>query len=126
VIVFYKVTCPVCQMAAPKIDRLAEIAPGRVVAVGQDPEDRLEAFREEFGIRVPTHPDTAPYPVSEAYGVEVVPTLFLVDRGEIVDRVESWDRAGFNRIARSLAERAGAEYVPVSEEGDGLPDFRPG
>lgn len=123
---FYKVTCPVCQLAAPVIDRLAEVFPGRVVAVGQDPQADLAAFRGGFGIDVPTTPDTAPYPCSNAWGIQVVPTLFLVDDGEIRDRVESWDRDGFNRLAAGLAAATGQPAVTLSEEGDGLPAFRPG
>jgi len=36
VLAFFKTTCPVCQMAAPKVQALAE-AGVRVVAVGEDP-----------------------------------------------------------------------------------------
>ena len=126
-VVFYKVTCPVCQMAAPIVDAIAGANPGRVVAFGQDPEEDLAAFRSEFGIDVPTAPDIAPYPVSNEWGVRVVPTLFLVDdSGNVADIVESWDRDGFNRLAQGLAEATGSDFVPVSHAGDGLPAFRPG
>jgi thiol-disulfide isomerase/thioredoxin len=125
-IVFYKVTCPVCQMAARKVQALADAYPGRVTPVGQDPTDRLEAFGDEYGLGVAPVVDTPPYDVSEAYGVRTVPTAFLVDDGVVVDTVEGWDRAGYNRVAERLAELTGAEYRPVSEAGDGLPPFRPG
>jgi thiol-disulfide isomerase/thioredoxin len=125
-IVFYKVTCPVCQMAAPKVQALADAYPDRVTAVGQDPPDRLEAFAGRYGMRVPTVPDLPPYDMSEAFGVRTVPTVFLVDDGTVVDTVEGWDRAGFNRVSERLAELTGAAYRPVSEAGDGLPPFRPG
>ena len=49
-VVFYKVTCPVCQMAAPKVQALADAFPGRVTPVGQDPPARLEPFAEEYGM----------------------------------------------------------------------------
>ena len=46
----------------------------------------------------PSVSDPPPYQASDAYGVEVVPTLFVVDgSGTIVETVESWDRAGYNR-----------------------------
>jgi thiol-disulfide isomerase/thioredoxin len=125
-IVFYKVTCPVCQMAAPKIQALADAYPGHVAAVGQDPPERLASFGDEYGMSVVPVTDAPPYDASEAYGVRTVPTAFLVDGGTVVDTVEGWDRAGFNRVAERLAGLTGAPYVPVSDAGDGLPPFRPG
>ena len=70
--------------------------------------------------------DAPPYPISDAYAVQSVPTLFLVDDGRVLDAVGAWDRDGFNRVAASLAERLGAAPVVVSTLGDGLPEFQPG
>jgi thiol-disulfide isomerase/thioredoxin len=125
-IVFFKVTCPVCQMAAPKVQALADAYADHVVAVGQDPPDRLVAFGEEHGMHIAPVADLPPYDASEAYGVRTVPTVFLVDGGTVVDTVEGWDRAGFNRVSERLAALTGSDYRPVSEAGDGLPPFRPG
>jgi peroxiredoxin len=125
--VFYKVTCPVCQMAAPKIDVLARSYPGQVVGVGQDPPDELERFGREFGMDIPAVADLPPYDVSNAYGIETVPTLFVIDgAGVVADAVVSWDRAGYNRASARLAELLGVEPVTVSDSSDGLPPFRPG
>jgi thiol-disulfide isomerase/thioredoxin len=125
-VVFYKVTCPVCQMAAPKVQALADAFPDRVTPVGQDPADRLSAFADEYGMAVSPVVDAPPYDTSESYGVRTVPTVFLVEDGTVVDTVEGWDRAGFNRVAERLAELTGTAYRPISEAGDGLPPFRPG
>jgi thiol-disulfide isomerase/thioredoxin len=126
-LVFYKVTCPVCQMAAPKVDAMAGAYPGRVVGVGQDPADELQRFGREFGMDVPAVPDLPPYGVSNAYGIETVPTLVVIDSaGEVADAVVSWDRAGFNRASARLAELLGVEPAMVSDSSDGLPAFRPG
>jgi thiol-disulfide isomerase/thioredoxin len=125
--VFYKVTCPVCQMAAPKVDVMARAYPGRVVGVGQDPSDALERFGGEFGMDVPAVPDLPPYDASNAYGIESVPTLFVIDTsGRVADAVVAWDRAGYNRASARLAALLGVEPVTVSESSDGLPPFRPG
>jgi thiol-disulfide isomerase/thioredoxin len=126
-LVFYKVTCPVCQMAAPKIDTMARSYLGRVIGVGQDPTDELERFGREFGMDIPTVADLPPYDVSNAYGIETVPTLFVIDgAGVVADAVVSWDRAGYNRASARLAELLGVEPLTVSESSDGLPQFRPG
>jgi thiol-disulfide isomerase/thioredoxin len=124
---FYKVTCPVCQMAAPPIEGFQRAYPGHILGVGQDPEPKLAAFAGEHGMSFPSVPDLPPYPVSDAYGIEVVPTLFVVDAGgAVVAAVESWDRDRVNEASRALAELVGAPYSPISEPGDGLPPFRPG
>ena len=126
VLFFYKVTCPVCQLAAPVMERFEQAYSGRITGVGQDPESKLRAFAADYGITFPSVVDAPPYPASRAYGVRVVPTLFLVRDGEVRDVVESWDRDGFNRAARGLAEIIGAEPTVLSTPDDGLPPFRPG
>jgi peroxiredoxin len=121
------VTCPVCQMAAPKIGALAAAYPGRITGIGQDPPDKLQRFGQSHGLAFPSLMDSVPYAISEGYGIRVVPTLFLVDAaGTVAGIAESWDRDGFNRLSLALAEATGSDYTPVSEPGDGLPAFRPG
>ncbi len=124
---FYKVTCPVCQMAAPKAATFATAYPGRIVGIGQDPPDKLTAFDEEFGLGFHSISEQLPYPASNGYGVRVVPTLFLVGvDGMVLRSVESWDRDGFNSVSRQLAELSGLPFQPISRSEDGLPPFRPG
>ena len=124
---FFKVTCPVCQLAAPPVETFERAYPERIAGIGQDPPGRLADFSKEHGLTFRVIPDDPPYRVSRDYGVRVVPTVFLVDaEGAIDDVVESWDRNGLNRVSARLAGLEGAEYVPISVEGDGLPPFRPG
>ncbi len=120
VLAFFKVTCPVCQMAAPKVQALAD-AGVPVTAIGQDPPAKLARYADQFGQRVPTLSEPPPYRVADAFGVTAVPTLFVVGPdGVIEDKVGAWDRDGWNRVADAFG--AG----PVSKPGDGLPPFRPG
>jgi thiol-disulfide isomerase/thioredoxin len=119
-VVFYKVTCPTCQMAAPAMERLHAALPESFVAVGQDPPEKLAEFADRFSTSFPAIPDTVPYPVSAAWGLRTVPTLFVLEDGTVSDVVESWDREGWNRAAIGLIGS------PVSDAGDGLPPFRPG
>lgn len=123
---FYKVTCPVCQMAAPAAQAFETAYPGRIVGVGQDPEEKLVDFEREYGAAFPRLPDLPPYNLSNSYGIEVVPTMFLVQDSTVLDTVESWDRDGYNQVSRRLAELTGSSYVEVSNPRDGLPPFRPG
>jgi peroxiredoxin len=126
-LLFYKVTCPTCQMAAPPMARFQAAYPGRILGVGQDPPDALAAFSETYGLSFSSAADVEPYPISDAYGIDHVPTLVVVDgAGAVVDVVESWDRVGANRASARLAALLGAEAVTVSAPDDGLPAFRPG
>jgi peroxiredoxin len=124
---FYKVTCPVCQMAAPKVEAYERAYPGRIVGVGQDPEPSLRDFGRRHGMSFGSVADLPPYGVSDAYGIEAVPTLFVVDMdGSVVEAVESWDRDGYNRASKALAGLTGLPFGPISDPSDGLPPFRPG
>ncbi len=121
VLAFFKTSCPVCKMVAPMLTKLAE-GGARVVAIGQDPPEAIEKYNESQGQRVPALSERAPYAVSEAYGLEAVPTLFLIGPdGEIRQALPGWNRDTWNELAASLGL---AE--PLSTPDDGLRPFRPG
>lgn len=124
--VFYKVTCPTCQMAAPPMGRLHAAIGDRFIAVVQDPAERADRFADEYGVSFPSIPDEEPYALSQAWKVSVVPTLFVTTEGRVEDVVESWDREGWARAAGRLGDLLGRPVPAPSEEGDGLPPFRPG
>ena len=123
---FYKVTCPTCQLAAPVMPAFERAFPGRVIGVGQDPVPTLARFADDYDLGIASIEDPPPYPLSDAYGIVSVPTLYLVDDGRIGDVVGAWDRSGFNRVAAGLADRLGVDPIVVSTEDDGRPDFKPG
>jgi peroxiredoxin len=127
VLFFYKVTCPVCQMAAVPVSRFGQAYPERITGIGQDPPEKLAEFDRTYGLGFPVIADLPPYDLSSAYGIQAVPTTFLVGAdGLIADVVESWDRDGLNRLSKEMATAIGAEFAQISDPGDGLPPFRPG
>jgi hypothetical protein len=115
-------------MAAPKVAAFERAYSGRVVAVGQDPPEQLRSFAGEFEMAgVPSVPDLPPYDLSNAYGIDVVPTFVLVGSdGLVADTMVSWDREAVNRVSERLASLAGVAPVTISDPGDGLPPYRPG
>jgi peroxiredoxin len=114
-------------MAAPAFDIFERAYPGRLVGVGQDPARDLAAFEADLGVGFPSVSDTDPFEFSNAYDIENVPTLFVVDdQGSVVDVVESWDRPGINRASATLADLLGVSAATISDGSDGLPEFRPG
>lgn len=121
VLTFFKVSCPVCKMVAPMLTKLSE-AGVRVLAVGQDPPETIRKFVEAEGQRVPAVSEGDPYEVSEAYGLEAVPTIFLIgDDGEIKQAIPGWNRDTWNAMAA-----AAGMSEPLSTPDDGLRPFRPG
>ena len=124
---FYKVTCPTCQLAAPTLGAFERAYPGRVIGIGQDPQDVLDSFGEVHGMEIASREDPPPYDVSNAYRIVSVPTLVVVDgEGTVVESVAAWDRKGFNRASARIAEGLDLDPVTVSESGDGRPELKPG
>ncbi|MGH2709951.1 MAG: peroxiredoxin family protein [Actinomycetota bacterium] len=126
VLFFYKVTCPTCQISAPVAEKLHGTLGERFVGVGQDAPKLLDRFAREYGTTFASISDELPYDLSNAYGIRTVPTLFVIDDGDIVETVESWDRDGWNRLAAKVGALTGTDAESLSYEGDGLPPFRPG
>jgi peroxiredoxin len=121
VLSFFKVSCPVCKMVAPMLTKLAE-GGARVVAVGQDPPEAIKKFNEAEGQRVPALSEPDPFTVSDAFGLEAVPTIFLIGPdGEIQRAIPGWSRDMWNELAT-----AAGLSEPLSTPDDGLRPFRPG
>ena len=132
VAVFFKVSCPVCQMALPYLDRMyrAYQKGGQFTFVGvsQDNSADTKAFNRQYGVTFPVVLDPAgKYPVSNAYGLTNVPTFFLIStQGEIEFSSVSWSRADVEQLNRRLAAATDTASVPVFQPGEKVPEFKPG
>jgi len=119
---FFKISCPVCQLAFPYLERLSASSKLQMVAISQDDDAATQGFRQRFGITFPTLLDQAKegYPASNAYGITSVPSLFLVEKdGEIGN-----SSAGFSkRDFESLGDRAG---VHTFRPEDNVPEWKAG
>ena len=97
------------------------------MAVSQDPLPKTVPWLDEKGFAGLALDDASGhYAASNAYGVEVVPTLVLVEDGRVVTTTQAWDRDQANAWAAELGRRTGRDATPVSTDGDGLPAFKPG
>src|ERR1017187_2825214 len=68
VVAFFKITCPVCQLTLPFLERIHNAAPEALAIYGvsqNEPRDTRE-FARQFGSRVPVRLDTedSGFPVS--------------------------------------------------------------
>ncbi len=131
VLAFFKVSCPVCQLTLPYLERLHRSLEGNrasIVGVSQNGKEDSALFVREFGISFPIvldNPQT--YPASNAYGLTNVPTIFYVGSdGEIEVSSVGWSRKDLDAIAHKLAEEAGGQQLNVFHAGEQVPDFKAG
>ena len=75
----YKIGCPVCQLTLPFLDRMTG-GNLQIVAISQDNASGTRRFQTKFGVTLPTllDPEEDSYPVSNAFGITHVPSLFLI------------------------------------------------
>lgn len=128
---FYKVSCPVCQMAFPYVERLfqgyGKSGKLTVVGVSQDGASDTKAFNREFGITFPVLLDEKGYPVSNAYKLTNVPTIFLISPdGGIESSIVSWSKQEMEELNKRLSVIAGVPPAQLFRAGEQVPDFRPG
>jgi peroxiredoxin len=114
-VVFFKVTCPTCQLALPFLQRVE--SPERLLIVSQDPPEPTAQFAAKFNAPLVYHFDRAAdnYPASNAYGISYVPSIFRIAAdGRVAAIVEGFDKSFF--------ESLGIEFAPH----ENVPAFKPG
>ncbi len=121
---FFKVSCPVCQYTLPFLERIHKGGAATSIkfyAISQDDAEATAEFADEFGVTFPSLiDDERSYQASNAFGISMVPTMFLVSQ----DRTIQWTSAGFSR--EDLEDLALRMDTKVFRAGESVPDFRPG
>ena len=132
VLAFFKVNCPVCQMAFPYLERIyrAYSANPKFTFVGVSQNDAAEtkAFNRDYGITFPVLLDPAgKYPASNAYRLTNVPSVFLVSPdGEVDLSIVSWSKADMEELNRKLAQASGKAPAQIFMPGEKVADYKPG
>ena len=131
ILAFFKVSCPTCQYTFPFLERLHKAYQGkgvRLLGVSQNESKETAAFAKEFGVTFPILlDDTRKYPVSNAYGLTNVPTVFWIDQDrEIEISSVGWVKADFEKINHKMAEFGKAAPAAVFTPGEDVRDFRAG
>ena len=128
---FFKISCPTCQYAFPFLQRIHEAHENKavtIVGISQNTKKDTAAFIKEYGISFPVLlDDTHSYPVSNAYGLTNVPTIFwIAPDGDIEISSVGWVRKEmeeFNqRAAQALSEATKPLFLPEEH----IADFRAG
>ena len=119
---FFKVSCPICQMTLPFLDRIHAGGGLRVYGISQNDEPDTREFAHEYGLRFPMLLDSEDdrFPASNAYGISHVPTTLLVEPDGMVARaIEGWVKQDI----LWLGARAGID--PISAD-DRVPEWKAG
>lgn len=129
--VFFKVSCPVCQLALPYFDRIYKAHGGSgkctFVGVSQDNAADTEAFTRRFGVTFPVLLEEKGYAVSNAYGLTNVPTVFMISPSrEIEFSSVSWSKVEVQELNRKLAKLNNVAPATIFQPGEQVPEFKPG
>jgi peroxiredoxin len=131
VLAFFKGSCPTCQYAFPFYERLFQAYKNQqvmLVGISQNDARDTAAFAKEFGVTFPLLlDDTRTYPVSNAYGLTNVPTLFWIGTGgEIEITSVGWSKPDFEQINRRMAEAGAIAAAPLFRPAEDVRDYRAG
>ncbi|MBV6432302.1 MAG: Thiol-disulfide oxidoreductase ResA [Bryobacteraceae bacterium] len=121
-LVFFKISCPVCQFALPYLERIRQNENIRILGISQNNAADTRHFLDSYRIHFPVLLDEAArgYPASNGFGISQVPSQFqLAPDGLITHAWAGWSKPDME----SLAERAG---MPVLHSGEIVPALRPG
>ncbi|MGC8784047.1 MAG: peroxiredoxin family protein [Armatimonadota bacterium] len=129
-LVFYKVSCPVCQFTNPYLERFQQAYAGKgfqIWGVSQDDASATISYARTYGnVTFPQVLDEG-LKATAVYDLVSVPTLYLLDSGDkILWQTAGWNREELNRVSQMIAERLGVPAVKIVEDDDPAPVFRPG
>jgi peroxiredoxin len=129
--VFFKISCPTCQYALPFYERIYKIlGKGKVSVVGISQNDKKDTaeFMKKYGLTFPVLlDDTKTFPVSNAYGLTNVPSVFWISEdGQIEIPSIGWSRQDFEKIVKKAASANGQTPEPVFQPSEQIADFRAG
>lgn len=128
---FFKISCPTCQYAFPFLQRIHEAHENKavtIVGISQNTKKDTAAFIKEYGISFPVLlDDTHSYPVSNAYGLTNVPTIFwIAPDGDIEISSVGWVRKEMEEFNQRAAQALSEATKPLFLSEEHIADFRAG
>jgi peroxiredoxin len=130
-LVFFKVSCPVCQYSLPFLERVFQAnraANVTVLGISQDNVRDTKELLRQYGVTFPVAlDDPAKYPVSNAYGLTNVPTIFYIaPSGEIEISCVGWSKADVETINQKMAEYRRHPPAPLWRRDEDIQELRGG
>lgn len=127
-LVFYKFSCPTCQLALPYINKIYEAYGNdvRIFAIAQDNAEKTEQFAKDYGLTLPLLLDESPYPVSRQYQLVSVPSIFLINPDHTIRYSgEGFVKQELMNLADVIAEKTGKPQIELFGS-ESVPEFKPG
>jgi len=131
VVSFFKISCPTCQYSFPFLQRIHQAHGNKavtIVGISQNSKKDTALFIKEYGITFPVLlDDTGSYPVSNAYGLANVPTIFWIAQdGEIEISSVGWIRKEMEELNLRAAQASSKPIKPLFRPDEQIADFRAG
>ena len=131
VLAFFKISCPICQYAFPFLERIHQAYRNKnvaVIGVSQNGAKDTASFMREYDLTFPVLlDDTRTYPVSNAYGLTNVPSVFWIGQdSEIEVSSVGWVKKDIEEINRRAAEASGNAATAIFHPSEQVADFRAG
>jgi peroxiredoxin len=128
---FFKISCPVCQLAFPYLERIHKAYPGSkvtILGVSQDELSFTEDFAREYDITFPlVLDDVDRYPASNAYELTNVPTIFFIDsNAEVKLSIIGWDKRDMEGLNAEVARASGLAPQPLFHRDEDVPASKAG
>src|ERR1051326_1051419 len=119
VLAFYKASYPTCQLTFPYLQQIHSESPNhsnlRICGVSQDETTETGSFVAQFGITFDVLIDEHPYRVSANYGLDFVPSIFLVGMdGKIQLSDYGFSKATLSELAKPLQLFSPDEGLPAT------------
>ena len=97
------------------------------MGISQDDARATKKFAAEYGTTFPMLLDRDGYPVSNAYGLTNVPTIFLIDTdGHVKVSSMGFDKRELESVAAELAAKRKLAPTALFRPGENIPAHRPG
>jgi peroxiredoxin len=119
---FFKVSCPVCQLTFPFLERVHQAGTLPVYGISQNNARDTRDFAARYRTTLPMLLDNekSGFPVSNAYGISSVPTIFLIERdGSVAQIMLGWRK-------QEMAALSPAAGVSVIRPEDNVPEWKAG
>lgn len=127
---FFKASCPTCQYTFPFVERLYQQLHARGIqiwGISQDTARDSHRFAKTYGVTFPILIDEEPYETSQEYGLEYVPTLFLIaPDGQVEISSDGFSKSDLIEMQKSLARHFSATPPALFLPNEKIPEYKPG
>jgi len=127
-LVFYKNNCPTCQYTFPHLAYATKsLGPENFLAIAQDSVSDAIIFKNKYGFNFEVWSDVHPYPVSVQYGLEFVPTFFIIEKDRKISLIaEGFDKKAIEDFSNRIAATKNLPNYHAFDPAIQVPLLKPG